>query len=70
VNTFNKQLWMANKEWSSSLGIVQGVNQVLMLKTYDVMKHFPSDWDGEMWTRLIWLMIGQVVGACDCGEEP
>jgi hypothetical protein len=26
--------------------------------------------DGEVWTGLIWLRIGQVAGACECVNEP
>jgi len=25
---------------------------------------------GGAWTGLIWLRLGQMVGACECGNEP
>ena len=27
-------------------------------------------WDEEAWTRLIWLRIGTMAGACECNSEP
>ena len=27
-------------------------------------------WDGEAWTAVLWLRIGTVAGACECGNEP
>jgi len=27
-------------------------------------------WDVGVWTGSIWFRIGQVVGTCDCGNEP
>jgi hypothetical protein len=26
--------------------------------------------DGEAWSGLVWLRQGQVVGCCECGNEP
>jgi len=42
----------------------QGVDGIIVLKC--VFKK----WDGEAWTGLIGLRIGQVTGACDCDNEP
>jgi len=35
-----------------------------------ILKWIFKKWDGETWTGLIWFRIGQVAGACECGNEP
>jgi hypothetical protein len=35
-----------------------------------ILKWMLKKWDGEAWTGLLWLRIGQVAGACECGNEP
>jgi hypothetical protein len=35
-----------------------------------ILNWVSKKWDGEAWTRLIWLRIGQMAGACECNNEP
>jgi hypothetical protein len=35
-----------------------------------ILKWIFKKWDGEAWTGLIWLRIGQVAGACYCANKP
>jgi hypothetical protein len=35
-----------------------------------ILKLIFKKWDGDAWTGLIWFKIGQVAGACECGNEP
>jgi len=55
--------WWGDLREGNHLGD-QGVDGIIVLKC--VFKK----WDGEAWTGLIGLRIGQVTGACDCDNEP
>jgi hypothetical protein len=35
-----------------------------------ILKWIFKTQDGEAWTGLIWLRIGQVVGSCECSHKP
>jgi len=35
-----------------------------------ILNWVSKKWDGEAWTRLIWLRIGTMVGPCECNNEP
>jgi hypothetical protein len=35
-----------------------------------ILKWFFKNWNGETWTELMWLRIGQVDVACECSNEP
>ena len=35
-----------------------------------LLKWIFKKWDGEAWNELLWFTIGQVEGACVCGNEP
>jgi hypothetical protein len=35
-----------------------------------ILKWISKKWDGEAWTRLIWLRIGTVPGICEFSNEP
>jgi len=50
VNILNKQLWTADKGWSSRLGVGRGI-ELLPVKTYFVMKYSqtkPRTWTGTL----------------------
>ena len=34
-----------------------------------ILKWIIKKWFEETWTGLLWLRIGQVSGACECGNE-
>jgi len=35
-----------------------------------ILNWVSKKWDGEAWTRLIWLRTGTMAGACECDNEP
>ena len=35
-----------------------------------ILKCIFNKWDGETYTGLSWLRIGQMAGYCECGNEP
>jgi hypothetical protein len=35
-----------------------------------ILRWIFKKWDVGVWTGLSWLRIGQVVGTCECGNEP
>jgi hypothetical protein len=50
---------LAGKDQLEDLGIDGKIILKLICKRY-----------GEAWIGLIWLMIGQVMGDCECGNKP
>ena len=51
------------------------VREMDHLKVLDVdgriiLKCIFKKWDGEKWTRLLWLWMGQETGCCEWGNEP